>query len=662
MTRFFVGIDTGGTYTDAVVIDPDRRQILARAKSVTTKGDLAIGVRNSLSAVLSELGSRIDRGAIAKVAISTTLATNAVVEGHGSACAVVLAGFDDRMVERSGITKSFSDAQIIRVAGGHDHNGAEKTELDINALRDQLKVMLPLVNAVAVASAFAVRNAAHEIAIRDVVHGIDEIPVTLSSELSSELDAPRRALTAVLNARLVSKITQLIQSVRTVMAEFEIQCPLMIVKGDGSLARAEAVIFRPIETVLSGPAASIVGAKWLSQLDDFILSDIGGTTTDVAVLSHGMPRIAQHGAKVGGWQTMVKAVDVCTTGLGGDSEVQIGLNGIIQVGPQRALPLSLLASRDTSLVTMLEADLAETEGGSLLGRFVVLPFGAQQQDGRAGLATRDIEILEQISDRPIPLRRIAVSSAAQRVLQNLRRKGLLQIASFTPSDAAHVLGCQDNWSRSAAELGAKLACRFRDMKLPGPEQVDAFCREVWSIVVERSALAVLEAALPGVPLNSPLVTAVCQGKQEVGLARVHIGPTVPIVAVGGPALVFYPEVGVRLGCDVIVNSDAAVANALGAAAGMTSHRIEIRIEGDGSGVFRIFDGIGMREIGSGGEAIRIATLQARERVARMALAFGNSVPEIKLGVSKSHLPDAIDDEGLLSALVVAEAFATDDTA
>ncbi len=159
------------------------------------------------------------------------------------------------------------------------------------------------------------------------------------------------------------------------MAELHISCPLMVVKGDGSLARAENVALKPIETVLSGPAASLVGAKWLSGLDDFIMRDIGGTTTDIGILQGGKPQVAEQGAEVGGWRTMVKAIHVTTIGLGGDSEVHLAMDGSMQIGPQRIVPISLIGERYPEVIAMLESDLADTEGGSQQGRFVVLPFG-----------------------------------------------------------------------------------------------------------------------------------------------------------------------------------------------------------------------------------------------------------------------------------------------
>ena len=118
------------------------------------------------------------------------------------------------------------------------------------------------------------------------------------------------------------------------------------------------------------------------------MSDMGGTTTDLGVLVDGRPQVAEQGAEVGGWRTMVKAIDVKTIGLGGDSEIAIGLNGRIEVGPQRVAPISLLASRYPEVVAMLEADLADTEGGSLHGKFVLKPFGATAAPNGGGQCAR----------------------------------------------------------------------------------------------------------------------------------------------------------------------------------------------------------------------------------------------------------------------------------
>jgi N-methylhydantoinase A/oxoprolinase/acetone carboxylase beta subunit len=652
---YLIGIDTGGTYTDAVLIDETEKRIICAEKSITTKGNLAIGIGDALSRVLAAAPQPLDPGQIQSLSVSTTLATNAVVEGHGSPCGVVLIGFDQKMIERTGIPAAFPDMPILSITGGHNHNGEEQAKLDEAALRQLVTQATEKVSAFAISSAFAVRNAAHELRAQAIITELTGKPATLSTEISSALDAPRRALTATLNARLIAHITRLVASVREAAASHGIACPIMVVRGDGSLASAEQVRMRPIETVLSGPAASLIGAKWLSGLSDFILSDIGGTTTDVGVLTNGRPQIAEDGARVGGWRTMVRAIDINTIGLGGDSEVSIGLNGVLSIGPQRALPVSLLAHRRPETIAMLEADLAETEGGSMLGKFVVRPFGGEQGMPTHGLSKTEQEVLAMVTDMPMALRRVAPSPQNQRAVQSLRRKGLLQFATFTPSDAAHILNLQSNWSRQAAEIAAKLNARFRTMKMPDDASAKAFCEEVWSKTAELSARAILLSALGDKFEETSLLAKVCEGVSAVNLTTIRISPTVPIVAVGGPAEVFYPEVARRLNCEVHFAEHHSVANAVGAAVGNVMNVVEATVDGDGQGLFRVYCEGATAVHGTASAALADAEQRATTAARNRALAFGARDPHVTCKARKHLLPGAVDDDGLLSAVLIAEA-------
>ena len=655
-TSYLIGVDTGGTYTDAAIIEASGHRVVARAKAITTKGDLAIGVTEAITQAVAQLPRGLHAQDIQLVSVSTTLATNAVVEGHGSAVGVVLIGFDAQMVERTGIAKAFPGLPVEVIAGGHDHNGDARVPLDMAALDAALERMAAKVDAFAVASTFAVRNAAHEHAARDRIVALTGKPVTLSTELSSDLDAPRRALTAALNARLIARVTTLIEAVHRAMAQLQIRCPLMIVKGDGTLALAESVATRPIETVLSGPAASLVGAQWLSGLQSFIMSDMGGTTTDLGILIDGRPKVTAQGAEVGGWRTMVRAIDVRTVGLGGDSEIHLGPNGKLTVGPQRVVPVALLGARYPEVLPLLEADLADVDGGSSMhGRFVLLPFGARAGAVAAELNIREREVLDQITERPQPLRRLAGSLGAQRAVAALKRKGLVQVSAFTPSDAAHVLGLQDNWSAPAARLAAQLGCRLRDMKFPTPERTEQYARDVWSETVRLSARTILDTAFGEHLREDKLIHAVCAGEAGLGLARISITPTVPVVAVGGPVQVYYREVGRRLGCEVVFPEHCDVANAVGAATGVVAQSVTVRVVGDGSGLFLLHSTVGTRQFTDPKAALEAATTLARQSAIDAVLLMGAADPEVRVTLSKQMLPNAVSDAGLLEAVVVAEA-------
>ena len=660
-SSYLIGVDTGGTFTDAAIIEAHGHRVVARAKAITTKGDLAIGVCEAITLAMAQLPQGLDARDIGLLSVSTTLATNAVVEGHGSAVGVLLIGFDPQMVERTGIAQAFPGLPVEVIAGGHDHNGEARVPLDMAALDAALDRTAAKVDAFAVASTFAVRNAAHEHAAREHIVARTGKPVTLSTELSSDLDAPRRALTAALNARLIARVSTLIEAVRRAMAQLQIDCPLMIVKGDGTLALAETVATRPIETVLSGPAASLVGAQWLSGLQSFILSDMGGTTTDLGILRDGRPQVTAQGAEVGGWRTMVRAIDVRTVGLGGDSEIHLGAGGKLTVGPQRVVPIALLGARCPELLTLLEADLADVDGGSSLhGRFVLLPFGARAGMAITGLTAREREVMEAVTERPQPLRRLAASLGAQRAVAALKRKGLVQVSAFTPSDAAHVLGLQENWSAAAAHLAAQLGCRLRDMKFPTPERTRQFAQDIWSETVRLSARAILDTAFGEHLREDRLIHAVCAGMPGLGLARVTISPTVPVVAVGGPVQVYYREVGRRLGCEVVFPEHWDVANAVGAATGVVARSVTVRVAGDGSGLFMLHSTVGTRQFTDPQAALDAATGLARQTAVDAVQAMGAADPEVRVTVTRQLLPNATSDTGLLEAVVVAEAIGRPD--
>ncbi|MDW8072471.1 MAG: hydantoinase/oxoprolinase family protein, partial [Anaerolineae bacterium] len=313
-----LGIDTGGTYTDAVLFD-ELRGVIASAKALTTKYDFTVGIREAVEGVLMDGSlSRMFR----LVSLSTTLATNAVVEGHGAPICLLLIGYPPDTLEYEGLGQVMKGDPVVFIQGGHTVTGDEQAPLDLVAVRQAIETHAAHVAAFAVSGYFAVRNPEHELRVRQLIREMTHLPVSCGHELSSNLNAPRRALTAALNARLIPFLYQLITAVRALLHEKGITAPLMVVKGDGSLVEAQLALERPVETILSGPAASVIGARYLSGEQNMVVVDMGGTTTDIALVQNGRPVLNRDGAVIGGWHTMVEAVAVHTFGLGGDSEVQ----------------------------------------------------------------------------------------------------------------------------------------------------------------------------------------------------------------------------------------------------------------------------------------------------------------------------------------------------
>jgi N-methylhydantoinase A/oxoprolinase/acetone carboxylase beta subunit len=652
-----LGIDTGGTYTDAVLWS-EATGIVAKAKSLTTRHDLAEGSAGAADAVLAGAGA--GHGAVRLVSMSTTLATNALVEGQGGRVALVMVGFGPEDLGRDGLSGALGTDPVIFCPGGHDVHG-NAAELSLEALEAALPELEKSVTGVAVAAYFAVRNPAHEIAVRDLVRARTRLPVTCSHELTSKLGGPRRALTTLLNARLISMIDRLIGATEGFLRHRGIEAPLMVVRGDGALVTAAFARTRPIETILSGPAASLVGARHLTGLDDAVVSDIGGTTTDIAVLDRGRLRLDPEGATVGGMRTMVEAVAMRTFGLGGDSEVALhdhSLSTRIELGPRRLVPLSLAAMHHAETIEKaLSRQLLSPTASRLDGRFAMrtgMPEGAA-----SGLSVTETRLYMQIGDVPEALDRLLVSTSQVATLNRLVARGLVHIAGFTPSDAAHVLGRQGNWNPAVARLGAQLMARRRNaMGQPAAETAEAFSELVLAAVTRRSAEMMFETvfAADGLEEDAPVSHALVQRAldRNGGMARFSISLDRPVIGLGASAHLHYASLPPLIGNACKIAPDADVANALGAVVGQVRVSAEARVSQPEPGVYRINAGEWLEDFGTEDEAMAAAEQAARAMAGELAGRAGTDHARIE--VSRDIRDAVIEGErSLVEAFIVATA-------
>ena len=600
-----LGIDTGGTYTDAVLHDEASGRVLAAAKALTTRHDLAVGIRGAAASVLESSG--LAPASVALVSLSTTLATNALVEGQGGRVGLVLIGFDEAAASRAGIADALRGDPCIRIGGGHDAAGHPREALDLAALDRALPRVEGSVGAFAVAGMFAVRNPEHENMVRDRLRERTDRPVTCGHELSSRLDGPRRAMTCVLNARLVPIIQRLLESAGRSFEALGVSAPIMVVRGDGALIGADVARVRPVETILSGPAASLVGASHLTGERDAFVSDIGGTTTDYALLAGGRPRIDADGATVGGFRTMVEAVAMRTVGLGGDSEVRWGHEGgggagngqRLLIGPRRLVPLSLLATEHPDLVTdTLERQRAGPRRGGDIGRFALRVDAA---GGVAGIASRrEAMLLDRLDTGPAPLDRLLGSQAESGALESLVGRGLVIVSGVTPSDAAHVLGIQDTWDAGAALSGVSLFAEQLDSRgVVIALDAQAMSHAIVDALVERSAEALLDAACDHdghgcADLGRYLLRAASKSRKR-SLVDFSVRLDRPLIGLGAPAPAYYPAVATRLGTRALIPEHAGVANAVGAVVGRVRIRATGTITRPDEGLFRVFAGAGPRD-------------------------------------------------------------------
>jgi len=293
--QFSLGIDAGGTYTDAILVRDSDGAVVSSSKALTTYPNLITGIRNTIDNLNQKYLKQVNL-----VSVSTTLATNTVLEDTGSPVALILVG------EHS-VKGDFPAKHIILVDGGHNFNGEETVDLDIEKVKKFARKFKNDVEAFAVSSFFSIRNPEHENRIRDVVHELTGMPVVCGHELSQDLGVYERAVTASLNAQLLPISNHFIESVLEEIKRRNIDARLLMLKCDGTVVGLKDALEKPVESIFSGPAASLVGASYLSGYDTCAVIDVGGTSTDVSAVYDGVPELSDAGATVGGWRTRVRA-------------------------------------------------------------------------------------------------------------------------------------------------------------------------------------------------------------------------------------------------------------------------------------------------------------------------------------------------------------------
>jgi len=636
-----LGIDTGGTYTDAVLVDHADGAVLAQAKARTTKHDLAIGIGEAMHAVLSATDRA--RGDVRLVSLSTTLATNAIVEGHGAPICALLIGYEGRVRLGRDLTDILGTECYALIPGGHLADGDEYRALDLFVARRAILEHAPHVASFAVSGYFGTRNPAHEQTVRALVRELTSLPVTCGHELTPRLDALRRAATVCLNARLIPLLCDLVDAVRRTMRSEGLDAPLMVVRGDGSLMSAEAAMERPVETILSGPAASVVGARHLAGGDDVVVVDMGGTTTDIAILRDGSPRLNPEGAQVGAWRTMVETIDVHTAGLGGDSRVWLDVAQELRVGPQRVVPISWLAARYPDVHAELQPPAADGDGAgpSAPPEFWVLQREYTVGPGHPPFAA---DLRQALGRGPLSLYRVhemmAHPGLYRGYLSGLESEGHIVRAGFTPTDAAHVLGRFVAWDAHAARMLAR----------PMAERVGldtmAFCQRILELTSESIAREVVTKVLEdgqGAQLTSvdgALVRMALSPKPGALLSStLRLGPR--LVAVGAPAGVYLPYVAELLHTEITIPRHAEVANAVGAVVGSVVARLQALILPQAeTDLLRVHLPDQVRDFATLPDALAYAESRGRELVIQEALRRGATDLEIRVQRSDHTAPSS----------------------
>ena len=334
-----LGLDVGGTFTDAVIIDGHR--VVATAKRRTTKDNLMNGIGEALDAVLEGY----DTSNIEQVTLSTTVVTNTIVEAKEQVVDLYVITGPGRNVD------DIFPVEPIYLQGYTDHRGivVERTPADaVRGIANMVQTRSGT-DLAAVSAKFGVRNPQEELSIteelKNTYHAISN-----GSLLSGSLNFPRRTISAYFNSAVTPVFTVFKKNVEDALSARDIVAPLHILKADGGSLPIEHMVSRPVETAFTGPAATVLGLSALGVIGNqhTVALDIGGTTTDISLWKHGRPLMTKNGVSIREYPSAVRSFAITSVGIGGESVVRFK-NGNLTVGPERVGPSVALGGIEPTL-------------------------------------------------------------------------------------------------------------------------------------------------------------------------------------------------------------------------------------------------------------------------------------------------------------------------
>ena len=565
-----IGIDTGGTCTDAVIFDNVTREVLSWGKTLTTKEDLKVGILNAMRMLDQDLLKRADY-----IALSTTLATNACVENKGGRAKLVFIGLDPKAVTMMRGTYGLPDISDIYFLECRPMTAqTSAVPPDWNKFREDVKRDFREYDSVALVQLNPqLDGGQYEREAEEIIKEELGILCVRGYDLYQEINVQKRGATALLNARLMPLVVEFFDSIEKSMKEMGLDLNIYVMKSDGTVMSREYAMSRPVETLLCGPAASVRGAMELTGTDDGIVIDMGGTTSDVALIRNGRP-ISSNGVKVGQWSTMVKGVDIDTFALGGDTGVLLK-DDEIYLDERRVIPISVLALNYPQVIRGLN---------DILGRFFSMPLNeglylllVRKPEDLSGYTQKERDIIRHLEEGPLSYLQLSDRMGISHAFLNLKRledEGIIMRSGITPTDAMHILGDYTDYSTEAAVLG------FKYLALQTRTGVEKLAERVYELVVYR-----LYNNLINIEFNYEIggelkpEDRAALSKLTGKILRHYYDDTRPafinsrmkseyrLIGVGAPTGIFLNDTSEIMETVGIIPEYSQVANAIGAAAG-----------------------------------------------------------------------------------------------
>jgi N-methylhydantoinase A/oxoprolinase/acetone carboxylase beta subunit len=634
--RLGLGIDAGGTYTDVAIYDFHDQTVLAKAKSLTTRWDFTVGIGKALDQLDASRLRQVDL-----VSISTTLATNAIVENRGQKVGLLI--FPPYgLFDPADITYRPLDV----LEGRLEVDGRELAPINPAEVRRVARRMLETerVGAFAISGYASDVNPSHELQVKTILRELTDVSVTCAHEVSDKPDYRVRSVTAALNASIIPCLESFLDAADAALGQRGIDCARMVVKSDGSLMNLSVARRRPIETVLSGPAASVAGASYLARLPDAMVVDMGGTTTDTAIIRRGQVRVSRVGASVGGWRTHVGALDLRTVGLGGDSLIARTPQRELQIGPRRVAPVAWTFSSDRNPAASLDWLTVHID------RFRTSTFGMELVARTQGefvdeLQDSERRILDLLDGGPRCLDEMAQLLGVHHwqflPLERLEQRHLVERSGLTPTDLLHASGQLDLWNTDAARRYCEL---FR--RLLGVSS-DQLANIVHDRIVRQLALELVKKQLAdqtGAEAEEPVDAAallenwLSGGNDDY---QVRLALRYPIIGIGAPVHFFLPDAARLLETQVVIPPHADVANAIGAITSQVLVQMKLEVSPREDGRYSIAGLPDAPSFGDFREALDFALREVTEVVRRQAREAGTSEMRVTIDVH-DHVAPAAD--------------------
>ncbi len=631
-----LGIDAGGTYTDTVIVDLESGAVICGNKALTTRHDLTVGIRNSIKG--------LDRHALSQVrltSLSSTLATNSVVENKGCRVGLVCIGTDYVRVSKP--------EQYAVIDGRFSMGGKEEVPLDTRTARAELMKMKGKVDALAISGYVSVRNPSHENRVEALAKKILGVPIVCAHDLTSKLGFEQRTTTAVMNARLIPVIEELLRSVKAIMKEFGVDSPLMMVKGDGALMKDTTAMKKPVETILSGPASSLMGAKSLTGESDAVVIDMGGTTSDIGILKNGFPRIEPEGANIGGKRTRVMAADIATYGIGGDSRIVVNGKDIL-LSPVRVVPLCIAAKRWPSVkkTVMSLAGITDDRSAEDYGLDDILQdtefFTLAHVKETENLTNADRRFLTALKRKPMRLsdagERFGVPAHAFSA-SDMESRGYVLRIGVTPTDILHAEGSYTLYDAESSRIAVEYLARKCHLS------AERFIERTKELIVKKIAACTMEKIL----LDDTRRDALTESEEELvdrvlngsgGDYSIGFNLKHPVIGIGAPVGAWLPAVAELLNTRLLLPENSHIGNAIGAVTGCVCETVVITVRATGPEYQEepecdVFTGKEIRTFSWTKEALEFAEKEGVRMAEDAALAAGAKNPVVEVFVEKNEL-------------------------